>query len=99
MPFLLVQGAEIAFEVDACRERQDRADLLLLARHQPAAARRDPLEGGEERVRGRIAGAEAAQVHDVPARGILVGEGRDDGIADLMQIRGCREDRGVVGVV
>ena len=99
VPLLLFEGAEVAIEIDAGREGQHGADLLLLTRHQPAAARRDPLEGGDERVRGWVSGAKAAQVHGVPARGILGGEVADDGVADARQIRRRRKNRGVVRVI
>ncbi len=96
---LLAERREVAVEVDAVRQRHDRAHVLALDVERPALADLPGTERRAERVGRRVAAAEAAEVDDVPGRGVGVGEVRDDGRRRVRQVRRCREDRRVVGVV
>ena len=85
-------------------ERHDRADVFALARDRPAAARSGLAEGGQQRVGGRIAAAQASQVDGLPRLGIasLTDVAREVGgkrRGHRRQVVRGSEDRRVVGVV
>ena len=97
---LLAERGEVLLHVGAGRQRHDRADVLALDVERPALGDLARPERRGQRVRGRIAAAQAAQVDDVPrpalgGLGEVVGERRGDG----RQVGRGGEDRRVVGVV
>ena len=91
--------AEVVVEVDAVRQRHDRADILALDVERPALADLAGPEGRGEGVGRRVAAAEPAQVDDVPGRAVGVGEAGRDRVGHGRQVGRRREDRRVVGVV
>ena len=69
---LLAERREVAVEVDAGRQVDDRADVLALDVERPALDDLAAAERDGEGVGGRIAAPEAAEVHDVPRLGMRV---------------------------
>ena len=105
MAVLLAQRPQVALEVQAGREVEDRADLLALADHGPAVRGKMRPECRYELVGSRIAAAEASEVDDVPRFGVRVARSGADGqgvrnrASDRGQVRRPREDRRIVRVV
>ena len=74
---LLAERREVAVEVDALGQRDDRADVLALDVERPALGDLAGTERRGERVSRRVAAAQAAQVDDVPGSAAVgVGEVR-----------------------
>ena len=63
---LLGERIQKALEVDALRQRQDRADVLALDVEGPVAGCFAPPEGNRQPVGHGVTAAKPAQVHDVP---------------------------------
>ena len=97
----LPRVAEVVVHRRAVREGHDRADVLALEVERPALGHLAGTEGGGQRVGGRVAAAQPAQVDDVPVgRAVRLGEvGRERRRRRPAGRSGAHEDRRVVGVV
>ena len=74
---LLAEGRQVAVEVGAVGQRDDRADVLALEVDGPALGDLARPERGDQGVRRRVAAAQPAQVDDIPggSPGRRVGRG------------------------